>query len=254
MPHGRILGVQQTLRTLVQLHAELGGKINDNRKQAEQLTADMMAVEKVIKLFDPKFNIQGIAAKRRNRTNKHFKRGTMFNTALNVLRRAGRPLSAREIAKQMLQERGVTRPNGKLIAGIIAGIYRPLKRRSGNGMIRNAGQTPAYNLTIRDGQYLGSKEPKLGVIKIAEEASYKITLGPNEGSEHLIGGPDTSAVKSEIELTKIANGALSFYIEGIVDYIDAFKKPRWTKFKFVYFKDCVKDGGVAFCEDGNDSN
>jgi hypothetical protein len=142
MPHGRILGVQQTLRTLVQLHAELGGKLNNNRKQAARFATNMKTVEKVIKLFDPRFNIQSIAAKRRNRTNKHFKRGTMFNTALNVLRRAGRPLSAKEIAKTMLQERGVAQPNGKLISGIVAGIYRPLKRQSGQGVTEHDERTP----------------------------------------------------------------------------------------------------------------
>jgi hypothetical protein len=46
----------------------------------------MTNVEKVIKLFDAAFNVRSIAAKRRYRTRQHFKRGTVFNTALDVLR------------------------------------------------------------------------------------------------------------------------------------------------------------------------
>jgi hypothetical protein len=59
----------------------------------------MMQVEAVVKMLQPGFNIASIAAKRRNKSNPWFKRGTLFRSAVDVLRRAGTPMTAREIAK-----------------------------------------------------------------------------------------------------------------------------------------------------------
>jgi hypothetical protein len=54
----------------------------------------MMQVEAVVKmLLLPGFNVGGIAAKRR----PWFKRGTLFRCAMDVLRRAGTPMTARQI-------------------------------------------------------------------------------------------------------------------------------------------------------------
>ena len=86
MPYGHILGTKQTVHTLVQLHSELGGKLNANRKEAERIAADMRHVKAVIQMLEPGFDVTGIAARRRYRTNQHFKRGTIFNRALDVLR------------------------------------------------------------------------------------------------------------------------------------------------------------------------
>jgi predicted Rossmann fold nucleotide-binding protein DprA/Smf involved in DNA uptake len=61
IPHGHILGVKQTLSTLVQLHAELGCKLNDNRKHAEGIAdekseppqADDQLRTKIVELLGP---------------------------------------------------------------------------------------------------------------------------------------------------------------------------------------------------------
>ena len=52
---------------LVNLHADLGGRIKDAKKQAERLAEDMKHVEAMIRLFDPAHDIRRIAVKRRNR-------------------------------------------------------------------------------------------------------------------------------------------------------------------------------------------
>jgi hypothetical protein len=58
----------------------------------------MMQVEAVVKILQPGFNVAGIAAKRRNKSNPWFKRGNLFKSAVDVLRRAAVPMTAREIA------------------------------------------------------------------------------------------------------------------------------------------------------------
>jgi hypothetical protein len=44
-------------RDTERLHAELGGKILDNRQEAERLGEQMMHVEAVIKMLDPAYNL-----------------------------------------------------------------------------------------------------------------------------------------------------------------------------------------------------
>jgi hypothetical protein len=57
----------------------------------------MMQVEAVVKMLQPGFNVASIAAKRRNKSNPWFKRGTLFRRAVGRARRAGTPMTAREL-------------------------------------------------------------------------------------------------------------------------------------------------------------
>ncbi len=41
---------------LVRLHADIGGQILENKKKAARLAASMLAVEHVIKIFNPDYN------------------------------------------------------------------------------------------------------------------------------------------------------------------------------------------------------
>ena len=95
MPHAKILTTQAT-HTLEQLHAELGGKILDNRAEAKRLAGAMVHVEAVLKLLQPGYDVRPIAVRRR-KPNPYFKRGTVWRSALDVLRASEGPLTAREI-------------------------------------------------------------------------------------------------------------------------------------------------------------
>ena len=65
---------------------------------ASHAVLEMLQVEAVVKMLQPGFNVAGIAAKRRNKSNPWFKRGNLFKSAVDVLRRAAVPMTAREIA------------------------------------------------------------------------------------------------------------------------------------------------------------
>jgi hypothetical protein len=60
----------------------------------------MLAVEHVIKMLDPDFDARTISARRRQKTNPWFKRGTLFREALDALRKATGPLTVAEITAQ----------------------------------------------------------------------------------------------------------------------------------------------------------
>jgi hypothetical protein len=132
MPLGTILS-KQAINTLTQLHAELAGKIEGNRKSGDKLRMQMMQVEAVIKMLRPDFPINRIAPKRRNTGNPWFKRGTLYRSAIDVLRVAGKPLTARELAVAVLDGKRPI-PTRKQEIDIQAAIQAALRNHSGKGV------------------------------------------------------------------------------------------------------------------------
>jgi hypothetical protein len=62
------------IQTLERLHAELGGKILENKQEHENLAGQMRHVEAVIKMLDPAYSLRAISVKRRQ-PNPWFKAG-----------------------------------------------------------------------------------------------------------------------------------------------------------------------------------
>jgi hypothetical protein len=121
---------------LVRLHADLGGKIWENKRDAERLANAMQHVEAVIRLFDPNYDVRRITARRRYKGNPWFKRGTILRGALEVLRAVRKPLTAREIAERMLAARGVPKPNRKAMASLVASVQTSLQNHEGKTVAR----------------------------------------------------------------------------------------------------------------------
>ena len=72
---GRGMKHKRAIFALLRLYAEIGGKLLDNRTQAERLAQDMKHVEAVIRMFEPGFDVTKIAARRRYSVNPIFRRG-----------------------------------------------------------------------------------------------------------------------------------------------------------------------------------
>jgi hypothetical protein len=121
---------------LIRLHADIGGRILENKRQAEKLALDAKAVEAVIRLFDPEFNARAISARRRVTGNPWFRRGTLFREALGVLRAGQGPLTVTEIASAMLEAKGVRDATVKQRKGIEAGVRCSLENHAGRNVER----------------------------------------------------------------------------------------------------------------------
>jgi hypothetical protein len=133
---------------LTRLHADIGGRILENKRQAEKLARDAKAVEAVIRMFDPEFNARAISARRRVTGNPWFKIGTLFRAALDVLRTATAPMTVTEIAKAMLAAKGVTEPTRKQRCGIEAGVRCSLENNAAKGVERvGEGSPKRWRLT-----------------------------------------------------------------------------------------------------------
>jgi hypothetical protein len=127
---------------LVRLHADIGGKLLDNKKEAARLAQSMLAVEHVIKLFDPDFNARTISARRRQKTNPWFKRGTLFREALGVLRTATGALTVAEITAGVLAAKGIRDATDQQRRGVEAGIRSCLETNAGKTVQRVGEGTP----------------------------------------------------------------------------------------------------------------
>jgi hypothetical protein len=121
---------------LVRLHADIGGRIKANRKEAEQLALDMKHVEAVLRMFDPAYNVAAIVQRRRIHGNPWFKRGTLFRDALGALRTAQGPLSAREMVLGMLAAKGVRNATAAQIRSLTGGITNSLRNNEGKAVER----------------------------------------------------------------------------------------------------------------------
>jgi hypothetical protein len=121
---------------LVRLHADIGGQIQANKADAERLADAMKHVEAVIKLFNPDYSVRAISARRRQRGNPWFKRGTLFRYALDALRKAAVPMTVREITDAVMAARRVANATPKQRGGLEAAIRSSLETNAGKTVQR----------------------------------------------------------------------------------------------------------------------
>ena len=127
MPRAEIAS-KQAIFTLSQLHAELAGKFAENRNAGVKIKAAMMQVEVVLQMLQPSFDVRSISAKRRNKSNPWFKRGTLFRSAVDVLRRASSPMTLREIATTLIADKAAPGRARKVeVGGRLTAIFPPLR-------------------------------------------------------------------------------------------------------------------------------
>ena len=134
---------RSAIQTLERLHAELAGKILENKQRHENLAGQMRSVEAVIKMLDPGYSLRAISVKRRQ-PNPWFKRGTVNRRAVDVLRTATEPLTAREIAERLLAAANVANPDKDAVADLAGSVLASLRNHKGKGIERaNEGAAPA---------------------------------------------------------------------------------------------------------------
>lgn len=116
---------------LVRLHADIGGRILDNRKEAHRLVEDMKHVEAVLRMYDPNYNVAAIIGRRRINGNPWFKRGTLFRSALEALRTAAKPMTARELVIAMLAAKGLKDVPAARVRSLRGGVTNSLRNNEG---------------------------------------------------------------------------------------------------------------------------
>jgi hypothetical protein len=129
-------GYIPAVHALKRLHAELGGKIKDNRREAKHLAESMKHVEAVLKMLQPGFDTRAIAARRRYKPSSPYKRGEVFRAVLDVLRTTERPLTSREISEALLHRAGSESPSLVAIRSMVGAVHTSLRNHQGKTIER----------------------------------------------------------------------------------------------------------------------
>lgn len=135
------------LSALIRLHAELGGKIKDNAKEAMSLRANMKHVEAVLKLFQPALDTRGIATRRRYNPNPLFKRGTVFRAVLGVLRDAPEPMTAEEVCVALFRSKGVLEPSRDQRRHLYGAVNASLQNNAGKSVEATEGRPRRWRVS-----------------------------------------------------------------------------------------------------------
>ena len=87
---------------------------------------------------------------KRRKPNPWFKRGTVYRRAVDVLRTATEPMTAREIAERAVATAKVANPNKAALADLTGTVLASLRNHKGKGIERtNEGSPAKWRLSER---------------------------------------------------------------------------------------------------------
>lgn len=130
---------------LVKRRAALAGEMLRTQEALSQMARDLATLDDAIRLVAPELDIPAIAPKMVKPPEDWSKRGEMSRQVFGIMRAANKPLTSREIAAQMIVQRGLA-ASPKLLNLMTRRVAGCLRDK------RDAGQ--ARNVETRSGQYL----------------------------------------------------------------------------------------------------
>src|SRR5689334_23652763 len=100
---------------LVRKRAELAGMIELCRAELEALTANLGHLDATLRLFDPEIRLDAIRPKAPRPAADTGRPEITTRMVLDVMRQAGEPLSAREVAARLLDRMGADAGDARLV-------------------------------------------------------------------------------------------------------------------------------------------
>ena len=124
------------LAALVERRRVLLGELNTTQQRLYVLQADLAALDAVIKQLDPDYELSTIRAKYKRTTQGEY--GAISRSVLDILRRADGPMSAAEIAGEIMRIRGLDPSTPKVRRQMHKRVDMALRYQRTNGMVREA--------------------------------------------------------------------------------------------------------------------
>jgi hypothetical protein len=106
------------LTGLVNMRADLAGRIEHLQDELRQAVIDLDNVDHTIHLIDPDLELQEIKARPVPPRHQAFK-GEVTRIVLTALKNAKRPLTTAEIAQRVMAERGLDTANARLLRTMV---------------------------------------------------------------------------------------------------------------------------------------
>ena len=125
------------IQGLIKRHAELAGEGRAIRARLAQVDTDLVHLASVIRQFDPECEVESIRPKRQAGPGKAY-RGERSRLLLEVLREAGKPLTAAEIVRGMLLRHGVDPEDRLAVRKLAKPVDAALARQERRGVLAAA--------------------------------------------------------------------------------------------------------------------
>jgi hypothetical protein len=139
---GRILAAEGSmtdyvLTGLVKRRAELAGEIEHTHERLRTMILDLEHLDATILQFDPNFIAESIKPKAFRPPSDWANRGEMSRICLNILRQSNEPMTARDVAYQLLIERALNKEDQKLLRTMTKRVGVALRHQKDHGVVRS---------------------------------------------------------------------------------------------------------------------
>lgn len=122
---------------LVKRRAQLAGDIEKAHESLRQMVLDLENLDATILQFEPDFRVESIKPKAFRPPKDWSNRGQMTRICLSILRLATEPLTARDVALQLLTERALNREDQKLLRLMTKRVGVALRLQKEKGIVRS---------------------------------------------------------------------------------------------------------------------
>ena len=124
------------LDALITKRAELAGMIEGTQMSLRQMVADLDALDATIRVFDPDMDLEEVRPKALPPRHAGFK-GEVARAVMKAVREAKEPLEARQIAIQIMGERGLSTADRQLVRVIKQRVGACLRHWRAKGVLRS---------------------------------------------------------------------------------------------------------------------
>uniref|UniRef100_B0SXQ2 Uncharacterized protein n=1 Tax=Caulobacter sp. (strain K31) TaxID=366602 RepID=B0SXQ2_CAUSK len=125
------------LHALTRKRAEIAGQIEHNQLTLRHLIAELDHVDATIRIFNPAVDIGAIRSKPVPPRHAAFK-GEVTRVVFKTLREATAPVTSRDIAIRLMNERGLNPDDKELSVIMVKRVCACLRVQKNKGLIRNA--------------------------------------------------------------------------------------------------------------------
>lgn len=136
-------------------YARLTGELQKLNRQADKVRADLAHIEATIRLFRADWVGEAVKAIGPIKPSRWKRRSQGLVAALNIMREAGGPMTAREIAARALSAQGIELPDGRTLSAVAGSLTKSMERRIGNGVTMIEGRPRRWQLTGKAGDPAG---------------------------------------------------------------------------------------------------
>lgn len=124
------------LHALIRKRAELAGKIEHNQLALRRLIGELDHIDATIRIFEPSVDVGQIPSRPVPPRHAAFK-GEVTRLVLKMLRETAEPLTSRDVARQLMKDRGLDPESGELSVIMVKRVGACLRKHRLNGTVRN---------------------------------------------------------------------------------------------------------------------